>query len=102
MPSYFVLTVESGILLRLFSGPPGDSERPDVEYSLSLEELGVLLRRRRSRKAIKKAMMQPPRKEPTIAPASVPVPNPPPEATAGEVRPLPIERGVLEMPGVDE
>jgi hypothetical protein len=101
MPSYLVLTVESGTLLRLFWGPLGDSGRPDVEYSLSLEELGVLLRRRRSKKAIKKAMMQPPRKEPTIAPASVPVPNPAPEATAGEVGSL-VERGVLEMPGVDE
>ena len=37
--------------------------------------MGVLLRRRRSRKAIKKATIQPPRKEPTIAPASVPVLN---------------------------
>lgn len=101
MPSYFVLTVESGTLFRLFEGPLGDSERPDVEYSLSLEELGVLLRRRRSRKAIRKAIMHPPRKDPTIAPASVPVLNPLPEATAAEAGPL-VGRGVLEMPGVDE
>lgn len=91
-----MLTVELGILFRLFAAPLGDSERPDVEYCLSLEELGFLLLRRRSKKATKKAIMQPPRKEPTIAPASVPEPIPLPEARS------PVGRGVLEMPGVDE
>lgn len=97
-----MLTGELGILLRVFAESSGDPRVSGVELFLFSEALDALFRWRKSSKAIKKAIIRPPRKEPTIEPARVPVLYLLPEAFFCESWSF-VGRTVPEgMPGVEE